>query len=401
MLVNLRTRKVCRRPLRKTHFSLHTPVEILKFPALTQENTLPTLLVADATLAAYPTQPSNVEDTPPEAAIIADVSRDEEQESNVQGTPNVDIAPSSIDNKPPVVIAKIPGPSPSAEPIIEHDRVVENLTPRIDTVVDRTDVESVAPTICEGAVAQAEQARHQAELTRIETVRLAEEKGVAKELAAKEEADRAAGEAGEKARIEQEAHEAGLGQERQAQLKLEEREAKRVKADEAEGLRPEVSGPRRQSELVKKQALEEEEAQKLREVEIAKLEAEAARLEAEYKEREQARLLEKEIEEASDCPVAPSTPRSVLSSITSGFDSPSQVSLASHVPAAPSSPRIEPDDPTPVVELPESNLFLQNRSPKSINSSIAGEPPETPFGSLPNSSLLAVGGILLACPNAC
>jgi hypothetical protein len=400
MLVNLRTRKVCRRLLHKTHFSLHTLVEILKFPALTQEKTHPTLLVADATLAAYPTQPSNVEVTPPEAAIIADVTIDEKQESNVQGTPNVDITPSSIDSKPPVVIAKIPEPSPSAEPIIELDRVVESVTPRIDTVVDRADVESVAPSICEDAV-EAEQARHQAELTGTETVRQAEEKGVAKELAAKAEADRAAREAGEKARIEHEAHEAGIGQERQAQLKLEEREAKPVKADEAEGLRLEASGPQRQAELVKKQALEEEEAQKLREVEIAKLESEAARLEAEYKEREQARLLEKEIEEASDCPVAPSSPRSALSFITSGFDSPSQVSLASHVPAAPSSPRIEPDDPTPVAELPESNLFLQNRSPKSINSSIAGEPPETPFGSLPNSSLLAVGEIVLACLNAC
>src|SRR5258706_12464608 len=110
--------------------------------------------------------------------------------------------------------------------------------------------------------------------------------------------------------------------------------------------------------------------------------------------------MEKEIEEASDCPIAPSTPRSELSSITSGFDSPSQISLASHMATAPDSPRIAPEDPTPFVELPESDLILQNRSPKSINSSIAGEPPETPLGSLPNSSLLAVGVSLLPYLNA-
>jgi len=61
----------------------------------------------------------------------------------------------------------------------------------------------------------------------------------------------------------------------------------------------------------------------LREVRLAKLEAEATQLKAEHRKREQARVLaeEKEIEEASDCPVAPLTPRPELSSITSGIDS--------------------------------------------------------------------------------
>ena len=347
------------------------------------------------TLVADPTPPPAIENAtcppPAEAAATTNVSKDEEHEPSEQGPPDVDITPSADENKPPAAIAADLEPSPSAEPTIERVDVVENVAPSNDAAVERTTVEPVTSTVCEDGIAQAQLARDQTELSGSETGRLAKEKGVVEELAAKEEADRAAREAAEKARIEQVALE--TEEERQAELELEEeREAERVKPDEAERVDSGPSEPRRQTKLVENQRLMEEEAQKLRDTEIAKLEAEAACLEAEYKKREQDRLLakEKEVEEASDCPVAPSTPRSELSSITSGFDSPSQISLASHMATAPDSPRIAPEDPTPFVELPESDLILQNRSPKSINSSIAGEPPETPLGSLPNNSLLAV-----------
>ena len=358
--------------------------------------------MAGAILAAHPTPPAVGDATylpPAKGAIIIGSSIDEAQESRKQGPLDVDTTPSVDINKPPAVIAGDLAPSPSAETTIEHVGDVQNLTPSNDAAVERTTMEPVVSTTYEEVIAQATQASHQAELTRVGTERLAED--VAEELAVKEEADRAARDAAEKARIEQEAREAEKEKERQTQLKLvEEYEAKPFKADEAERAQLETAEPQHQSELVERQTLEEGEREKLRGAEI---EIEAARLEAEHKEHEQARLLanEKEIEEASDCPVAPSTPRSELSFITSGFDSPSQVSLASHVPAAPDSPRIAPDDPTPFVELPESDLILQNRSPKSINSSIAGEAPETPLGSLPNDSFLAVGGFFLTCLNAC
>ncbi len=310
--------------------------------------------------------PTVVTCPPPTEAAITTLFLNDEDELREQGPSDVDITPGADGNKPPVAVAKDLEPSPSAEPIIEGLEVVENATSSKGVVVERT-------------------------------------KGVVEELAVKEEAEKAAGEAVEKARIEQEAREAEKENECQPQLKLdEEHETESVKVDEVERAELETLELQRQAALVEKQKLVEEEAQKLRDTLIAKLEAEAARLEAEFKEHEQARLLamEKEIEEASDCPIAPSTPRSELSSITSGFDSPSQISLASHMATAPDSPRIAPEDPTPFVELPESDLILQNRSPKSINSSIAGEPPETPLGSLPNSSLLAVGVSLLPYLNA-
>lgn len=365
------------------------------------------MLVASATLVAYPTPPPVVEDAtcppPAEGAIITDVSVDEARESREQGPLDVDIIPAVDIDKPSAVISGDLPPSPFAEPFIEHVEVVQNLTPSHDTAVERTTAEPVALTGCEEVITQTTRASHQTESTGIVTDRLAEEKGVAQGLAVKEQADRAALGATEKARIEQEAREVEE-KELQVQLKLEEEhEAKRVKLDEAERAQLETPELQHQAELVEKQVLEGGETQKLGDLEIAKLEAEAAQVEAEYKEREQARLLaeEKDIEEASDCPVAPSTPRSELSFITPAFDSPSQISLASRVPAAPDSPRIAPEDPTPFAELPESDLILQNRSPKSINSSIAGEAPETPLGSLPNDSFLAVGGFLLTCLNAC
>lgn len=321
-------------------------------------------LVADST---PPPAVLNVTCPPPtEAAITTHVFKDEEHDLLEQGPSDVDITPGADGSKPTAAVAEDLDPSPSAEPTIEGIEVAENVASSNGVVVERTE-------------------------------------GVADESAAKEEAEKAAGEAAEKALIEQEAREAEKEKERQAQLKLEEeRETERVKVDEVQRVELETLELQRQAGLVEKQTRVEEEAQKLRDTLIAKLEAEAARLEAEFKEHEQARLLavEKEIEEASDCPVAPSTPRSELSSITSGFDSPSQISLASHMATAPDSPRIAPEDPTPFVELPESDLILQNRSPKSINSSIAGEPPETPLGSLPNSSFLAVGVSLLPYLNA-
>ena len=304
-----------------------------------------------------PTVLNDICPPPTEAAITTHVFKDEEHELPERGPSYVDITPGADGNEPPAAVAKDLEPSPSAVPTIEGVEVVENGASSNVVVVERT-------------------------------------KGVTEELAAKEEAEKAAGEAAEKARIEQEVREAEKEKEHQAQLKLEEeRETEHVQVDEAQGVELETLELQRQAGLVEKQTRVEEEAQKLHGTLIAKLEAEAARLEAEFKEHEQARLLavENEIEEASDCPIAPSTPRSELSSITSGFDSPSQISLASHMATAPDSPRIAPEDPTPFVQLPESDLILQNRSPKSINSSIAGEPPETPLGSLPSSSFLAVG----------
>ena len=303
---------------------------------------------------------------PTEAAITTRVSKDGEYNMSEQNSSDLDITPGAEGNKPPVAVHMDLEPSPSADPTIEGAKVVENVTSSNDVVVGRME-------------------------------------GVVEELAAREEAEKAVSGAAGKARIEQEVHEAEKGEERQAQLKLdEEDETERAKVGEAERVELEASELLHQMGLAEKHTLVEEEAQKLRDTEIAKLEAEAALLEAELKVLEQARLLakEKELEEASDCPVAPSTPRSELSSITSGFDSPSQISLASHMATAPDSPRIAPEDPTPFVELPESDLILQNRSPKSINSSIAGEPPETPLGSLPNTSLLAVGVSLPSYLNA-
>jgi hypothetical protein len=327
-----------------------------------------------------------------EAAITTNVSKDEEHERGEQGPPDVDITPDVDGNKSPAAVTKDLTLSPSSKLTIERVEVVENVAPSNDMVVEQTPVEPVTSTVCEEGTA--EQARPQAELARVETESLAKDKDVAEELAAEKGAEKAADEA---ARIEQEACEENGSQ---AWLKLEEElDTAHDKADEAES---ETSELKHQAELIEKQTLVEKEAQKSRDTEIAKLKAVAARLEAELKEREQASLLakEKEIEEASDCPIAPSTPRSELSSVTSGFDSPSQVSLASHMATAPDSPRIAPEDPTPFVELPESDLFLQNRSPKSINSSIAGEAPETPLGSLPNTSLLAVGVSVLSYLNA-
>ena len=394
----MRTRKVCHEGLQNIISQCRLPVEDPKPFALTLGETIPTSLVTDSTLTAYPTPLSAVGGAtsrpPVEAAILTGISMDEGQESSEQGPLDVDTTASADVNQPPAVVVKDLEPSVSAEPTIEHVEVVENLTPSSGAAVERTTVEPVASTLCENAIDQVEQARDQAELTRVETKGLAEQTG---ELAAKEEADRTAREVVEEARVEREVREAEKEKERQTELKFgEEREAERAKCDEAESVRLDTSDLQRQADLVEKQTFEEE-VQKLPDAAIAKLEAEAARLEAECKEREEARLLakEKEIEEASDCPVAPSTPRSELSSITSGFDSPSQVSLASHMATAPDSPRISPEDPTPVVELPESDLILQNRSPKSINSSIAAEPPETPMGSLPSNGLLAVGGSCL------
>jgi len=326
---------------------------------------------------------------PAEAAIITNVSKAEEHEWSEQGPPDVDITPGADES------IKDLESSPSAELTIERVKVVENETPSNNVVVEQTPVEPITSTVCEEGIA--EQARLQAESTSVESGRLAKEKGVAEELAEKEGAEKAAGDAAEKVKIEQEAEKEN---EYQAPLRLEEElDTERVEVDEAERVKPESSELRHQAELIEDQTLVEKEAQKLRDTEIAKL---AARLKAEFNEREQARLLakEKEIEEASDCPIAPSSPRSELSSITSGFDSPSQISLASHMATAPDSPRIAPEDPTPFLELPESDLILQNRSPKSINSSIAGEPPETPLGSLPNTSLLAVGAFILSYLNA-
>ena len=333
-------------------------LEIPKLSASAHEETNLTMSLVDSSLVADSTPPAvlNIACPPPtEAAITIKIPKDGEYDMSEQGPSDLDITPGANGNKPPVVVHKDLEPSPSAEPTMEGAEVVENVTSSNDVVVGRTE-------------------------------------GVAEALAGRKEAAEATGEAMGKNGVEQETHEAEEEKRRQAQLE-EERETERAKVGEAERDQLETSGLPRQEGLVETNALVEEEAQKLRATEIAKLEAEAALLEAELKELEQARLLakEKEIEEASDCPVAPSTPRSELSSITSGFDSPSQVSLASHMATAPDSPRIAPEDPTPFVELPESDLILQNRSPKSINSSIAGEPPETPLGSLPNTSLLAVG----------
>ena len=348
--------------------------------------------MASATLATYPIPPPAVEDAtcppPAEVVITIDPPIDEARELREKGPLGVNITPGVNISDLPTAIAGDLASSSIAEPTIEHVEV-QSLTPNNDTA-------TVAHTPCEGVITQATQASHEAESTRIATEGLTGAKGVAEGL---EEADRAAREAVEKARTEQgPCEEKG----RQVQLRLED-EARYAHTAKVERAQLETLDLQRQAELVEKQTTEEGEKQKLGDPEITKLEAEAAQLEADDKEREQARLVAeaKDIEEASDCPVAPSTPRSELGFITPRFDSPSQISLASHVPAAPDSPRIAPEDPTPFVELPESDLILQDRSPKSINSSIAAEAPETPLGSLPNESLLAVGVFLITCLNAC
>lgn len=396
--MNLRTRKVCLNFRTNLISQCTLPVDALNPPGPTQEETIPILLVASATLATHPIPPPAVEDAtcppPAEIVITIDPPIDEARESREKGPLDVNITPGVNISDLPIAIAGDLASSSIAEPTIKHVEV-QSLTPNNDTTLQRA---TVVRTLCEGVITQATQASHEAESTRIVTEGLAGAKGVAEGL---DEAERAAREAVEQARVEQGAcEEKG----RQVQLKLEEEhEARYVHTAEVEKAQLETLDLQRQAELVEKQTTEEGEKQKLGDAEIAKLEAEVAQLEADDKEREQARLVAeaKDIEEASDCPVAPSTPRSELGFITPRFDSPSQISLASHVPAAPDSPRIAPDDPTPFVELPESDLILQNRSPKSINSSIAAEAPETPLGSLPNESLLAVSGFLPTCFNAC
>ena len=131
----MRTRKVCHEGLQNIISQCILSVEVLQPFASTLGETVPTSLVTDSTLTAYPTPPSAVEGAtclpPAEAAILSGVSMDERQELSEQGPQDVDTTASADVNQPPAVIVKDLGPSPSTELTIEHVEVVVDEPPNL------------------------------------------------------------------------------------------------------------------------------------------------------------------------------------------------------------------------------------------------------------------------------